>query len=455
MKKIIIDPGHGGNDPGATYKSYEEKQFNLSIALKVRDYLLKNYEVDIGMTRTRDITVSLEERTRLANSKDADFFLSIHNNAAGGTGFESYIFSGTVPPATKAHQNIIHDMILDSVESKYGINDRGKKRANFHVLRETKMSALLLEVLFLDNPDDLEHLTDPEFIQDVSIAIAEGVKEAFDLPAKTVPGVLYKVIAGSFKNRTNAENRVQYLATHNIDSFIVPTTISGEQYYRVQAGAYSQRENAEQQVQKLKSIGITDAFILTEGEVPSPPPSTPEERFTIQGDIHLNPCQLEEFVKTINPDAPDLGAYYMEYGEIYGIRADVAYAQAIHETDYFRFTGVVDDKQNNFAGIGATGPDNPGASFATPAEGVHAHIQHLYAYASSEPIPNGYTKVDPRFDLVNRGSATTWTQLNGKWAVPGNNYGQSIISIFRRNINHALEQIDAQQVELQELLNDL
>ncbi|GGC75005.1 hypothetical protein GCM10007216_02020 [Thalassobacillus devorans] len=454
MKKIIIDPGHGGNDPGATYKSYEEKNFNLSIALKVREYLLKNYEVDIVMTRLSDLTVSLEQRTQLANSEDADFFLSIHNNAAGGTGFESYIFNGTVPPVTKTHQNIIHDKILDAVEAKYGVNDRGKKRANFHVLRETKMSALLLEVLFVDNPEDIKLLTDPEFIQDVSIAIGEGVKKAFDLPSKSSPGILYKVIAGSFKNRSNAENRVQYLGTHNIDSIIVPITISGEQYYRVQAGAYSIKDNAHQQVQKLKSIGITDAFILTDGEAPSPPPSTPEERFTIQGDIHLNPCQLNEFVKTINPKAPDLGGYYREYGKVYGIRADVAYAQAIHETDYFRFTGIVDEKQNNFAGIGATGPDNPGASFATVEEGVHAHIQHLYAYASTAPIPNGYPKVDPRFDLVSRGSATTWTQLNGKWAVPGNNYGQSIISIFRRNINHALEQIDVQQAELQDLLNE-
>nr|WP_255437789.1 glucosaminidase domain-containing protein [Thalassobacillus sp. CUG 92003] len=144
----------------------------------------------------------------------------------------------------------------------------------------------------------------------------------------------------------------------------------------------------------------------------------------------------------------------MEYGKVYGIRADVAYAQAIHETDYFRFTGVVDEKQNNFAGIGATGPDNSGASFVTPEEGVHAHIQHLYAYASTNPIPSGFPKVDPRFDLVSRGSATTWTQLNGKWAVPGTNYGQSIISIFKRNINHALEQIDVKQAELQDLLNE-
>jgi N-acetylmuramoyl-L-alanine amidase len=70
--------------------------------------------------------------------------------------------------------------------------------------------------------------------------------------------------------------------------------------------------------------------------------------------------------------------------------------------------------QNNFAGIGATGGDVRGASFSTPEEGVLAHLQHLYAYATTNPLPTQYSLVDPRFHLVQRGSAPTWTALNGK-----------------------------------------
>ncbi|MDB4897509.1 MAG: N-acetylmuramoyl-L-alanine amidase-like protein [Firmicutes bacterium] len=146
----------------------------------------------------------------------------------------------------------------------------------------------------------------------------------------------------------------------------------------------------------------------------------------IQGTAAGQLAQMEGVVRRINPHAPDVAGLYLSTGPHLGVRGDLAYAQAIHETDYFRFTGVVKPEQNNYGGIGATGPDNPGASFATPAEGVLAHLQHLYAYASTGPLPDGMPKVDPRFDLVPRGSGPAIGDLNGRWAVPGTTYGQSI-----------------------------
>ncbi|WP_409252298.1 N-acetylmuramoyl-L-alanine amidase [Bacillus sp. SCS-153A] len=460
MTTIVIDPGHGGNDPGATYRNFMEKTYNLSIALKVRDYLLNNYNVNILMTRTGDTTMSLSQRSSFANSRNADFYLSIHNNAAGGRGFESYIYNGAVSQQTQNYQSIIHDEIMSSVKQKYGITDRGKKRANFHVLRETQMNALLLEVLFVDNPADLNILNNPNFITDVSNAIARGVAKALSLPAKSTTGVLFKVIAGSFTDRKNAEERVTFLMSKGVSSFIVPTVISGIQYYRVQAGAYSSKENAEAQVEKVKQLGIAGAFIITEGKEPAPTPKppappTPEELFTINGNTLLHAHQLDEFVRTVNPEAPSLGQFYVSFGNAYGIRGDVAYAQAIHETNYFRFTGLVKREQNNYAGIGATGPGNPGASFSTPEVGVHAQIQHLYAYSSTESIPAGFQQVDPRFHLVTRGIAKTWTDLNGRWAVPGTTYGQSIISIYRRMLTHAIEGLDQQKQAINSRLEEL
>lgn len=455
MTTVVIDPGHGGTDSGASFSGNLEKNFNLSIALKIRDFLQKFYEVNIVMTRESDTTMSLKQRTDLANSINADFYLSVHNNAGRGSGFESYIYNGTVPPQNVTEQKVIHDEAMLAVKSKYNIIDRGKKRANFHVLRETAMSAILLEVLFVDNTNDLALLNNPAFIEDVSSGIAKGVAKALALPVKTSSTLFYKVFAGSFKKRDNAEQRIQFLATKGMDAFIVPTTISGEQYYRVQAGTFSNKDNSEKRVEVLKQIGITDAFIISEGqtEEPESTPPTPEELFTIKGETHLLGHQLDDFVRTINPDAPNLGKYYVQYGDVYGIRADVAYAQAIHETDYFRFTGIVQKEQNNYAGIGATGPGNPGTSFQSPEEGVHAHMQHLFAYASTDSIPEGFPLVDPRFNLVRRGSATTWTQLNGKWAVPGTTYGQSIISIFKKMVDHTIKELNAQKIKLEDILN--
>lgn len=140
--------------------------------------------------------------------------------------------------------------------------------------------------------------------------------------------------------------------------------------------------------------------------------------------------QLEAAVRRINPSAPPVAELYLRYAPLLGVRGDLAYAQALHETGHFRYGGLVKPEQNNFAGIGATGPGNPGATFRSPDEGVLAHLQHLFAYASTHPLPEGMKKVDPRFDRVQRGSATYIGDLNGKWAVPGTNYGQSIDRIL-------------------------
>lgn len=150
----------------------------------------------------------------------------------------------------------------------------------------------------------------------------------------------------------------------------------------------------------------------------------------IMGSAAARLAQLEAVVRRIHPNPPDVAGLYLSFGPQLGVRGDLAYAQALLETNYFRYGSVVKPEQNNYCGLGATGPDNPGHSFATPAEGVMAHLQHLYAYASLDPLPDGMELVDPRFGLVQRGSARYLGELNGKWAVPGTTYGQSIDRIL-------------------------
>ncbi|WP_230980915.1 N-acetylmuramoyl-L-alanine amidase [Rossellomorea arthrocnemi] len=466
MKTIMIDPGHGGSDPGATYKGNEEKNFNLLTAIIVRDYLLSKYNVNVLMTRTGDQTLSLEERSNFANGSSLDFYLSVHHNAGGGTGFESYVYNGNVPSETLSYQGIIHDEVIEAIKS-LEVTDRGKKRANFHVLRETKMPSVLVEVLFVDNPKDVALLNDTKFRQSAGISIAKGVAKALSLPEKEAGNKqLFKVIAGSFAERKNAEDRANVLTSAAFESYIDTVVISGKTYFRVQTGAFSERDNAEDQLKALSRIGI-EAFILTEGKPPSPDPTQPPTTeppqptqlpgidYSIIGPSLVQAHQLDDFVKTINPSAPAVGKFYIFYGNLYGIRGDIAFAQAIHETNYFRFTGQVKPSQNNYAGIGTTGPGNNGASFATPEEGVLAHIQHLYAYASIKPLPEGAPLVDPRFSLVTRGTAKNWTDLNGKWAVPGTTYGQSILSVYKRNLDYALKAIENQKALLIDALGKL
>ncbi|OYD10000.1 N-acetylmuramoyl-L-alanine amidase [Paludifilum halophilum] len=262
MAKVVIDPGHGGSDPGAVNGSYREKDFTLQIGLRVRDYLQNNYDVDLLMTRTSDQTVSLSERTQLANRNNADYFCSIHINAGGGTGWESYIYNGSVSDKTVQAQNTIHSTVMGVIGGQYGVRDRGKKRANFHVLRESHMPAILLENLFIDTTSDLNLLRNSSFINDLSRAIGEGIAKALSLPG--APDKLYKVIAGSFQERQNAENRKQFLEENGIGAFIVSVEIDGQTWYRVQAGAFRERANAEVRLQEVEDLGISDAYILYE-----------------------------------------------------------------------------------------------------------------------------------------------------------------------------------------------
>ena len=149
--------------------------------------------------------------------------------------------------------------------------------------------------------------------------------------------------------------------------------------------------------------------------------------------------QCVNYLLSVNPypeisvTPRELVAYYYEEGEREGIRPDVAFAQALKETGFFRYGGTVTPDQNNYCGLGTTSTEVKGAYFATSQIGVRAHIQHLLAYASTrEPIQ---PVVDPRYNLVRNvyGTSTLghWQDLNGRWAVPGDSYGQSILSMFR------------------------
>lgn len=469
MKVIIIDPGHGGNDPGAVNKNSFEKTYNLAIAKKIQSYLQNNYEVKVLMTRSSDATVSLDDRTDFANKQKADFYLSIHQNSGGGEGFESYVYIN-VGAETKKIQNAIHARTA-AVMNKYGARNRGQKQANFHVLRETKMPAVLLEVLFIDNAANLALLNRQDFQNEVSAAIASGAAAGLSLKQKKQETKdLFIAIAGAFEQKENAEARVRFLADKKISAFIDEETISNKKYYRVQAGAFQKRDNAEAQVMKIRALGIKDAYVIVKGEdngqgpapeppkpelpKPEPPKPVPPVGLTIQGTTLLAADEIERFVRKVNPNAPELAALYVQIGQVYGIRGDTAYAQAVHETGYFRFQGSVKASQNNFAGIGATGKTE-GAAFKTPEEGVLAHIQHLYAYSSTAPLPQQYPLVDPRFDLVQRGSAKAWNQLNGKWAVPGTNYSNMILEIYKLMLNETkaplqvrVSQIDKQLKEI-------
>src|SRR5690606_14576785 len=144
-------------------------------------------------------------------------------------------------------------------------------------------------------------------------------------------------------------------------------------------------------------------------------------------------------VKAKNPNAQDIeeiAKQFIEVGNKYNIRGDVAFAQSIIETGWFKFDGgtAVTPDQHNYCGLGVVSKGVKGNSFDTVKDGVTAQIQHLYAYANKLAIPSDEEMLDPRFKYVTRGVAPHWEDLNNRWAM-NNNYGQHIISIYNQLVD--------------------
>ncbi|RNA67102.1 N-acetylmuramoyl-L-alanine amidase family protein [Alteribacter keqinensis] len=210
MVKIYIDPGHGGTDPGATGNGLLEKNVNLNLALRLRDILLNDYQgVEVRMSRTTDVTRTLAQRTNDANSWSADYYISIHCNAFNGTtrGYEDFIHSSLSPTSVTAQRR---DIMHQEITRVNGLVNRGKKSANFHVLRETNMSAILTENGFIDNAQDAALMKSSDWLHAVAKGHADGVARIFNLtPVSRVFRVIVDgVQIGAFQEPQNISNAV-------------------------------------------------------------------------------------------------------------------------------------------------------------------------------------------------------------------------------------------------------
>lgn len=180
MVKIFLDPGHGGNDPGASGNGLLEKDLTLAISLRIRNLLLDYENVQVRMSRDTDRTLSLSQRTEMANSWGADYLISIHINAGSGTGYEDYIYTNS-SQASVRYQNTMHEEIIQQT----GWIDRGRKRGNLHMVRESNMPAILTENGFIDHASDAAKLKQSSFLDKIARGHVNGLVEIFKLKRLT------------------------------------------------------------------------------------------------------------------------------------------------------------------------------------------------------------------------------------------------------------------------------
>ncbi|MTF39110.1 N-acetylmuramoyl-L-alanine amidase [Cyanobacterium aponinum] len=170
---VMIDPGHGGKDPGAIgIGGVQEKHVVLSISQQLAR-ILEQQGIQVRMTRDSDYFVSLQGRTEMANRINADLFVSIHANSAGAnkpqvSGYETYYFQSGKALADTIHRNVLR---------RVDVNDRKVRQARFYVLRTSNMPAVLVEAGFLTGREDIAKLTNPTFQRQMAEAIAAGIIE--------------------------------------------------------------------------------------------------------------------------------------------------------------------------------------------------------------------------------------------------------------------------------------
>lgn len=188
MTKLVwLDAGHGGSDPGAMGHNMKESDIVLDLVKRTGAYLIENFEgVDVRYSRTTDVFISLMDRTNRANAAKADAFVSFHCNAAGSSsanGYEDFIYNGTLRANDAKLQQEVHQSVWDFYKSQNIQTNRGKKKENLHVVRETAMAAVLTENLFMSNPEILR-FKEAAFLQGVAAAHAEGIAAFLGLTRK-------------------------------------------------------------------------------------------------------------------------------------------------------------------------------------------------------------------------------------------------------------------------------
>ena len=288
MTKIYLDAGHGGKDPGACSNGYRECDITLEVTLAVRDRL-KAHGFEVITSRTTDVYVgdAGERGAKIGKSK-ADYGLSIHCNAGGGTGAElimpcretygkiEYYIAQEFMKLGKWRKTFSRDYstgknytrTIDSKTFKvqaisstdyYGIPREAWKKG---------VSADIIELFFIDTKTDVEAYLKQKtaYVEAIVKAICLGFNVKYTAPVAkpqvtTSSSKMYRVVAGSYSVRANAEKVKNELVALGHSAFLTTTTKDGKTYYRVVVGSYASRSNADACRTKVLNQGYSSAFI--------------------------------------------------------------------------------------------------------------------------------------------------------------------------------------------------
>lgn len=201
--KIVIDPGHGGTDLGATRDSFVESKIVFEISQKVKEQLIKNNLTDVHLTRELDVLIPLKDRIKMANDLQADLFISLHANTSTSsqlTGMEFYFNASSLSAQkNKTEKSLTNAQVVEQIKNDFKHYEKTKqslllsktvqaasqatveksviKRAPYFVIENTDMPSILIELGFISNRREAKKLANAEYQTEVAKIIAEAILE--------------------------------------------------------------------------------------------------------------------------------------------------------------------------------------------------------------------------------------------------------------------------------------
>jgi len=438
MGRVILSAGHGGYengtyDPGSIAGGLTEAQETI----RLRDAMVS----DLRSRRVSVLSVpdDLSQQQTLewinTRARVGDVALELHANAAPNPeakGASVYYITNNDERARDARQ-LLGALVayLPVLSSRGAQPDTAGGVGRLAFCREIVVPSLLVEVGFLTNPNDRALIQNRR--EDIAAGLSAGLVDWLERVNGTSTSV-YPEIGIIINGQTNGEPGI--LVEGNA---YIPIDLADRLGVNL-AQSPQVRRILYNGVVHVRAIALREYNISVGWDNPSRSVvlrsilSICIDRVNrIIGHGNTTPFQMKAFLGTENSAGErqfsDLPTLYEDEGKIEGINYDIAFAQMCVETDFLRFRQDLKPSQNNFGNLGAADGRSSGASFASARLGVRAHIQHLKAYASHEPLVQA--QVDPRFRFVTRGVAPTLEQLSGRWS-PELDYGDRVLAMLRR-----------------------
>lgn len=277
---LVIDPGHGGTDPGNLNSKAEfkqEKDLTLAIAKKFGNYvdMYLGHKVKIIYTRTKDEFIALEDRIKLANDKNANYFISIHCNASDNPlvhGTETHIHNLNSKTSLKLAHKIENQFKYRAARNSRGVKQKSDRLMNLMVLKYSKMPAVLVETGFMTNPDEEVFLNSDRGQDLIASAIFRSfrdfIKEKHKIEMRTPPTEEEVVAKTVWKIQVMASTGP--VALDNPD--FVSTGLTVEELkienanspfnYKYYVGSFEDKKDAKEELKKVRAGVFKDAFLV-------------------------------------------------------------------------------------------------------------------------------------------------------------------------------------------------